>query len=202
MVLNLLIFMIPSLVISWNESLYQLLALQGYFVFIKEDYYRLISSMFLHNNEIHLLMNMLSLFMVGRMLEQNISKLSYLSIYFISGVSGSLLYIYFNPFSVAVGASGAIFGLFGALAGFIFVHRNRMRKKFIQFMRDFGIILVINFFIGLVFPSIAMSAHVGGLIIGLIGGVIVAYHSLFIWFYIFSSIAFFLGSIQYFIKLY
>jgi len=144
--------------------------------------------MFVHSGMMHIVMNMLSLYMVGRMVERIFGSLAFLSIYFLSGLLGSFLYMCLNLSDSAVGASGAIFGIFGALAGFVLVHRERMQNEFIQFMKDFGVILVINFFIGIVFPNIAMSAHVGGLLAGLIGGMIVAKNPKFLVFYIVGSI--------------
>jgi len=130
--------------------------------------------MFLHNDIMHIVMNMLSLYMVGRMVERIFGIWAYVGIYFISGLFGSFASIYMHPIGWAVGASGAIFGIFGALAGFAFVHRTRMHHQFMEFMRSFGVILLINFFIGIVFPSIDMSAHIGGLIMGLVGGFFIA----------------------------
>jgi len=68
----------------------------------------------------------------------------------------------------------AIFGIFGALAGFFLAHRERIQEHTKAFMKDFSIIIVINIVLGLSIPSIDMSAHIGGLIVGFIGGFVLS----------------------------
>ena len=119
-------------------------------------------------------MNMFSLYLIGRGLEQYFPKSAYLSIYLFSGVIGGLVSLYVHPEAVGVGASGAIFGVFGALAGFFLAYRDRIGSHTKAFMKDFAIVLGLNFFIGVAIPSVDMSAHIGGLLIGLIGGYIIA----------------------------
>jgi len=148
----------------------------GFNVLHLGEWYRLVSSMFLHNGAMHILFNMFSLYVVGSVLERLISRWAYLVIYFISGIVGGLFFIFFNPVGNAVGASGAIFGIFGALAGFAYVHRKTHPRVFLSFVQQFGIILLLNFVLGVVMENIAMSAHVGGLLSGmLLGGVIARY---------------------------
>jgi rhomboid protease GluP len=131
---------------------------------------------------------MLSLYIVGTMVEKLFTKSAYLGIYFVSALFGSFASIYMHLGGQAVGASGAIFGLFGALAGFAFVHRNTMQNQFISFMKNFGVILLINLVIGFVFPSIDVSAHVGGLFAGIIGGFITAKNPKYLWSYLLISL--------------
>ena len=192
-----MVFIVTALDISWSNSIFQYLAVQGYAVITRGELYRLLSSMFIHNDIMHISMNMLSLYMVGRMVEQIFSRWAYISIYFISGFFGSFAYMSVSFFGGAVGASGAIFGIFGALAGFAFVHRRTMQHQFMQFMRDFGIILLINFFIGIIFPSIAMSAHIGGLIAGILGGVVIAKSKNYLTIYLIVSLFLLLGVYNY-----
>ena len=182
--INIVVFIIASINTNWEETLYMSGVLHGYSVVVKEEYYRLFTSIFLHADAMHIVMNMLSLYMVGRMVEKLFSPFAYLSLYFISALFGSYASIYIHLEGQAVGASGAIFGLFGALAGFAFVHRNTMRNQFVSFMKDFGVILLINLVIGVVVPNIDMSAHIGGLVAGMIGGVMVAKNPKFIWLYL------------------
>jgi rhomboid protease GluP len=189
--------MISTLGLSWEKSIYQFSALHGYFVTVEEEYYRLFTSMFVHNDLMHIMMNMLSIYMLGRMVERLFRGWAYLSLYFVSGLFGSYAYMYMSPSGSAVGASGAIFGVFGALAGYALVHRKTMQDEFMQFMRDFGIILVINFFIGMIFPNIAMSAHVGGLVAGVIGGIVIAGNPKYMGIYILFSVLIFLGMNNY-----
>ena len=82
------------------------------------EYYRLFTCMFLHAGILHLALNMYSLFIIGPRVEDFFGKGKFLLIYFLSGISGSLLSIGLNGNVMSVGASGAIFGLFGALIYF------------------------------------------------------------------------------------
>jgi len=143
--------------------------------------------MFLHGSLLHITMNMLSLWFVGRVVESWFDKFSYLIIYFASGIIGGLVSIYFHPNTVAIGASGAIFGIFGAMVGFVLVNRNRL-ASFEEFLKQFGIILLLNLGIGVIFDSVDLSAHVGGLIIGLIGGYMCAKSRNFKYIYLVISI--------------
>lgn len=143
--------------------------------------------MFLHGGITHIFMNMLSLWFVGRVTEMWLGRVSYISIYIISGLVGGLASIYMHPTTVDIGASGAIFGIFGALAGMVMVHRKKMEAQFKAFMREFGIILLLNLGIGIAFESIDLSAHIAGLIVGIIGGAMVAKSSKLIWVYIVIS---------------
>ena len=186
--INVIVFLIPQVMVQWAEPFYQNGALNAYWVINQGESYRLLTSLFLYADMMHIVMNMLSLYMVGTMVEKLFSKISYLSIYFISGLFGSFASMFIHPSSGAVGASGAIFGVFGALAGFAWIHRQTMREQFIHFMKNFGVILLVNLGIGLVFPSIDMSAHIGGLIAGLVGGMVVAKNPKYLGIYIFASV--------------
>ena len=88
-----------------------------------------------------------------------------------------------HPQSVGVGASGAIFGLFGALAGFFLVHRERIGAQSKLFMKNFGVIIALNVLLGLSIPSIDMSAHIGGLAAGAVGGMMLSYNPRWLLFY-------------------
>ena len=149
-------------------------ALFGPLTVLKGEWWRLLTAMFLHGGMTHLLMNMFSLYLVGRGAEMYFDTKSYLSIYFFSGIIGGLVSLYMHPVSVGVGASGAIFGVFGALAGFFLAHRDQIASHTKAFMKDFSIIIAINLVIGLTIPSIDVSAHIGGLVAGFIGGFVLS----------------------------
>ena len=121
--------------------------------------------MFLHNGIIHLFLNMYSLYYVGTKIEDFFGKKKYLLIYFLSGIAGNLLSIGFSSNTTSVGASGAIFGLFGALLYFGYTYRGYIgsiiRSQILP-------IIIYNLFIGFIIPNINMSAHIGGLIGGII----------------------------------
>lgn len=151
-------------------------ALYGPLIFLYDEWWRLLSAMFLHGGMTHLLMNMFSLYIVGRPTEIYFEKRAFLAIYFFSGLIGAVASLAMHPQSVGIGASGAIFGLFGALAGFFLVHRERIGAQSRAFMKNFGVIIALNLFLGLSIPSIDMSAHIGGLLVGAIGGMMLSYN--------------------------
>jgi rhomboid protease GluP len=134
------------------------------------EWWRLVSAMFLHGGVEHLLLNMLSLYIVGRIAERFFSPAIYLAIYLAAGGLGFLLSLTVHPASVSVGASGAIFGLFGAVGGGMFFHRYRLGERYRLFMKEYGVILALNLLLGVTLPSIDLSAHLGGLVMGLAGG--------------------------------
>ncbi|MBW8702142.1 Rhomboid protease GluP [Streptomyces sp. MBT84] len=128
------------------------------------QWYRLLTSMFLHVNYIHILFNMLSLWWIGGPLEAALGRARYLALYFVSGLAGSALtYLLADANQPSLGASGAIFGLFGATA----VLMRRLRYD----MRPVIALLVINLIFTFGWGNIAWQAHIGGLV----GGVVVGY---------------------------
>jgi len=187
MLINVVVFIVPLVVHQWDKTIYIAGVLHGYEIFVYGEFYRFITSMFMHDGMMHIVMNVLSLYLIGQVLEKLFKPLTYLSIYFVTGLLGSLTYLLVSPNGQAVGASGAIFGMFGALAGFAWVHRKTMQDEFMQFMRSFGMILLLNLGLGLAMPQIAMSAHIGGLVAGMISGLIMAKKPNFIWVYLFGS---------------
>lgn len=129
------------------------------------ELYRLVTYMFLHAGIVHIGLNMYSLYIVGPRVEDFFGKWKYALIYFISGICGGLLSIGFTPNVVSVGASGAIFGLFGALIYFGYNYRGyigaMIRSQIVP-------IVIYNLFMGLFIPGIDMWGHVGGLIGGIL----------------------------------
>jgi len=152
------------------QTLVNMGALYGPLTVLDAQWWRLFTAMFLHGGMTHLLMNMVSLYLIGRGAEMYFDKKSYLSIYLFSGLIGGLASLYVHPVSVGVGASGAIFGVFGALAGFFLAHREKIATHTKAFMKEFAVIIGINLVIGFAIESVDVSAHIGGLIIGFIGG--------------------------------
>jgi len=177
------------------QTLVDMGALYGPYTVQQGEWWRLFTAMFLHGGMTHILMNMFSLYLVGRAAEMYFDMKSYLSIYFFSGLLGGLASLYMHPASVGVGASGAIFGVFGALAGFFLAHRDKIATHSKAFMKDFAIIIGINLLIGFSIPSVDVSAHIGGLVVGLIGGFllsknpkwILAYSTVMVFFIILSG---------------
>jgi len=167
-------FLSQSLIDMDMEVLVHMGALFGPMTVLDNQWWRLFTAMFLHGGMTHLLMNMFSLYLIGRGVEQYFNVTSYLSIYLFSGLLGGLASLYMHPASVGVGASGAIFGIFGAMAGFFLAHREKIEAHTKAFMKEFAIIIGINLVIGFSIPSVDVSAHVGGLIAGFIGGYVVS----------------------------
>jgi rhomboid protease GluP len=153
-------------------------------VVLDNEWYRILFSMFLHGGITHVVLNGVSLIFVGRALEEYFERLEYLVIYFMSGIIAAMASIYFHPLNVLIGASGAIFGVFGALIGFFIFHRRRMMHQFKELMQSIGVILIINLAIGLIFPTIDMVAHIGGLLFGLFAGFLGAYSLKSFWGYV------------------
>jgi len=133
---------------------------------VKEgEIYRLIACMFLHAGIIHIALNMYSLYIIGPKVEDFFGKWKYLIIYFLSGLSSSLLSIALGTDAVSVGASGAIFGLFGALIYFGYSYRGYIGSMIKGQMIT---IVIYNLLMGFLIPGIDMWGHIGGLIGGLL----------------------------------
>lgn len=133
--------------------------------FIRQgDIHRLLSSIFIHANIMHLICNMYALYVIGPQLESYLGRIKYLLVYLISGVTGNLLSMAFTT-GASVGASGAIFGLFGALLYFGYHYRvylgTVLKSQLIP-------LIILNLFIGFMIPSINNAAHIGGLIGGVL----------------------------------
>ncbi|MGW3956648.1 rhomboid family intramembrane serine protease [Streptomyces sp. NPDC004752] len=128
------------------------------------QYYRLLTAMFLHGSFIHILFNMLSLWWIGGPLEAALGRARYLALYFVSGLAGSALsYLLAAPNQPSLGASGAIFGLFGATA----VLLRRLNYDMRPVLALLVVNLIITFNPGF---NIAWQAHIGGLVAGVITG--------------------------------
>ena len=177
--INILVYIISSFyshsLIDMNlQVLVDMGASYGPLTVQKQEWWRLFTAMFLHAGITHIAMNMYSLYLVGRSAEMYFNTKSYISIYLFSGIIGGLISLYIHPASVGIGASGAIFGIFGALAGFFLANRDKIANHTKAFMKNFTSVLGINLVIGLLIPSIDVSAHIGGLVIGIIGGFVLA----------------------------
>lgn len=129
------------------------------------DYYRLFTSMFLHIGIMHLLCNMYSLYIIGKEVENVFGKWKYLVIYILSGIAGSILSLAFNHNTICAGASGAIFGLLGALLYFGYYYRPYLGATL---TRSIIPVIAINLIIGFLDSGIDNSAHIGGLVGGLL----------------------------------
>lgn len=122
--------------------------------------WRMLTTMVVHSQQsfLHILFNMYSLYIFGRMLEQLLGRSRFLALYLISGFGGSVAVLLIAPTISVVGASGAIFGLMGAF----FVIQRGLGGNNLQLV----LVLGLNLVIGFVVPGIAWQAHIGGLIVG------------------------------------
>lgn len=130
------------------------------------QYWRLFTAMFLHIGTIHLFFNAYALFAVGTELERLFGSPRFAATYFLSGLLGSLASYAFS-YSLAAGASGAIFGLIGALAAFFLLYRDRLGAWGRARLANIAFLVVINLFLGFTQPGIDNLGHIGGLLGGL-----------------------------------
>lgn len=138
---------------------------------LDKEWYRLFTHLFMHGNIIHLLFNMFALFSVGNEVEQVTGTKKYLLIYFLCGFTASLASLYFNLFTIGVGASGAIFGLFGFSLIIQIAESRKNDHPIVPIVINFIIFLAVN----LIFAKALNadnSAHMGGLAGGLILGAV------------------------------
>jgi membrane associated rhomboid family serine protease len=123
------------------------------------EWWRLVTAAFLHGSIIHLGFNMLVLWFVGAPVEQAIGRGRFLAVYIVSGLAGSAGAIVFSPHAVTVGASGAIFGIFGAALVL------EAQKSYVLGGQALGLIAV-NLVFTFAIPNISVGGHIGGLIGG------------------------------------
>ena len=133
------------------------------------EYYRLLTSMFLHFDFHHLMNNMIMLGLLGWQLEQELGKFKYLVLYFLSGLGGNLLSalveIETGNLAVSAGASGAIFGVIGALL--LIALRNHGRVGDLS-GRGIAFMIFLSLYFGFTSTGVDNMAHIGGLICGFV----------------------------------
>ena len=138
---------------------------------LSEQPWTIISNMFVHAGLSHILFNMISLYFLGSFLLRVVGERSFLAVFFLGGLAGNILFVRLaNPSWIGVGASGGIFALAGALA--IMVPRAPVFIFFIPIPVPLWAAVMIFFFISFLIPTIAWQAHLGGLFLGLIAGLI------------------------------
>ncbi|MFZ2455561.1 MAG: rhomboid family intramembrane serine protease [Candidatus Altiarchaeia archaeon] len=171
MAANVIIFMVSLANFNWFIENYALFPAT-----VAREPWTLVTSMFLHGGFDHIIFNMFSLFFFGIYLGQIIGEKELLKVYFAGGIFGGILFTFSalflgmpgSPYASAIGASGAIFALGGALA----VLRPKMMVFILPipvpmplWMSVFGFMLLLSFL-----PGIAWQGHVGGLIVGALYG--------------------------------
>lgn len=161
--LNLIVFLITSIPILGDRIYFEGMHING---LIREgEVWRAFTSMFLHAGFLHLLFNMFSLYLFGPELEKMAGKARFITIYLLAGISGSLLtYLLYvdNPSYASVGASGAVFGIFGAYAAIL----ARYYKSTPQLRQILLPIIVISVILTFLQQNVNEASHIGGLITG------------------------------------
>ena len=159
--INIIVFIIP-LLYGQSEAMVAQFCVHGPSIRYGQ-YYRLFTGMFLHGSIFHLIFNSYALYVIGSQIESFLGKFKFLIIYLAGGLMGSLFSITFNGNAASIGASGAIFGLMGALVYFGYHYRvylgNVIKSQIIP-------LIVFNLVLGFVMSGVDNSAHIGGLIGG------------------------------------
>ena len=148
-------------------DVYQQGALQGYLT-ADGDYWRLLTSAFLHGSMLHLLFNMYALYLFGPFVERALGTARFVIAYLTAAMAGSIaVYLLAAPTTVTIGASGAVFGLFGMALLLL------LKAK--QDVRTLLVLLAVNAFISVAGPDISWEGHLGGFVAGLALGAAFAY---------------------------
>jgi len=139
------------------------------------EWWRLGSAMFLHFGLLHLALNMWALWDGGQWVERMYGHVRFAAIYFVAGLAGNLLSLVIHEgHAVSGGASGAIFGLYGALLSYLWIERSQIQRSEFRWLFWAAVgFSVVSIVFGLIVPGIDNAAHIGGLIGGLLMGVLI-----------------------------
>lgn len=142
-------------------------------VILRHEYGRLIASVFVHGGIVHLAVNMWSLLMIGPLVERIYGHLAFAVIYLAAGVGGAITSAAVPPVRISVGASGAICGVLGGLLAFLLVHRRAIPPTVLRQLSK-SVLMVVLFMavLGAVVSNIDQAAHLGGLAIGFLCGLL------------------------------
>ena len=131
--------------------------------------WRLVTEMFLHYGVVHIGMNMVCLWQIA-IVERMVGRAGFVALYFASGLVGGLASVVVHPDAVSAGASGAVFGMFGAFTAILLVRRDRLDPAaWKRTMRSLGSFFLLNLVLGLALSGVDVSAHIGGLAAGFVG---------------------------------
>lgn len=132
------------------------------------QWWRVLTATMLHAGITHLLFNGYALYLLGPQLERGVGSAAFAALYVAAGLAGGMAFLVAAPGQIAVGASGAIFGLFGAWFAASWANRHTPQGR--AGLTQFGFLLIINLALPLFIPGIAWQAHVGGLLVGVVSG--------------------------------
>lgn len=170
--LNIVIFLICTFT---GNLLYNKGAFYVWSIVTDKEYHRLITAAFLHFDVDHIFNNMILLFFMGRIVEKQIGHIAYFIIYILSGVGGNILSglweLRTGQYSISVGASGAVFGLTGALFVLVLFHKGRLEQIRWQGM---VVMILLSVYNGFTTDNINNAAHLGGLFVGVMTTFIVS----------------------------
>jgi len=139
------------------------------------QWWRLVTSMFVHGGLLHIVFNMGALWQAGQLVERMFGSARFLALYMVAGVCGGLASLMWNPHVNSVGASGAIFGIIGGLLAFIQRRDSGVPGTVVKDLRgSLGAFLLFNIGAGLVYPHTDNAAHLGGLAGGYLAGFLLA----------------------------
>jgi rhomboid protease GluP len=139
------------------------------------QWWRFLTAMILHGGLIHLAFNSYALYILGPEVERIFGAPRFAAIYLAAGLGGSVgSYVFGSLAAPAIGASGAIFGLMGALGAFAYSARATLGDTATRNLRQIAGVAAINLFIGFSLPGIDNYAHLGGLIVGVLIGLVLA----------------------------
>jgi membrane associated rhomboid family serine protease/antitoxin component YwqK of YwqJK toxin-antitoxin module len=174
LIVNLLVFIFSYAQVytfsepEWTLNLLHLGALFNPYALNHQEY-RIFTHLFLHGHILHLAFNMYALYTVGSSVEQETSTQKFLWVYFLSGIAAALNSLYWNLFTIGVGASGAIFGLFGFSLVINLFHSRKEGNSVMSILVNFIIFLGINLLFAKALNA-DNSAHLGGLGMGIVIG--------------------------------
>lgn len=178
---NLAVFFVMAA--FFNAGWFEVASMTPYFRFANNgaattggEWWRLLTSAFLHYGLLHLLLNMWALFSVGGLLERLLGRALYLLLYLASALGGGLLSIAWHGDKLwSAGASGAVFGVCGGLLGYILRHKEALPRSVWKPLQNSALTFAAyNLFYGAVHPGIDNAAHIGGLVTGIALGWLIA----------------------------
>jgi rhomboid protease GluP len=141
---------------------------------VNGQWWRLFTAMFVHIGLMHLVFNMIAFAYVGRTVERMFGNVGFLVLYIVSGLGGGILAMYLDPMQIHAGASGAIFGVYGALLAMLLRERDTIPPQILAKLKRFVLVFISYNLIYSFNPRISMAAHIGGLITGFVCGLIAA----------------------------
>lgn len=174
-VINMGIFFLLSFIGNPEDAVFMLEhgAMYPPLVLVQKEFYRLLTCIFLHFGIDHLMNNMVMLGAIGWNLEQEIGRFRFLAIYLISGIGGNLMSlandIHTQSMAVSAGASGAVFGLLGALVWVVLRNKGRVGRLT---GRGMVFMVILSLYFGFTSAGVDNAAHIGGLVCGFLSAMI------------------------------